>query len=148
MHVKAKISLVHVGVHVLFVCFIGIFQLNLRNPSHEAMTPGLVKRLTKSLSATLGFRSSSSVAKVTTGTDLLSIAHNVSLQKALTWDEGVASMPFSFSNHFYPFGSVTITNVLSPRCFSTRKWSYLESRWVIYLHTFLISWCQVLNCGA
>ncbi|KAG4956227.1 hypothetical protein JHK82_041936 [Glycine max] len=92
------------------------------------MTPGLVKRLTKSLSATLGFRSSSSVAKVTTGTDLLSIAHNVSLQKALTWDEGVASMPFSFSNHFYPFGSVTITNVLSPRCFSTRKWSYLESR--------------------
>ncbi|KAG4945888.1 hypothetical protein JHK87_041895 [Glycine soja] len=54
------------------------------------MTPGLVKRLTKSLSATLGFRSSSSVAKVTTGTDLLSIAHNVSLQKALTWDEGGA----------------------------------------------------------
>lgn len=91
MHVKAKISLVHVGVHVLFVCFIGIFQLNLRNPSHEAMTPGLVKRLTKSLSATLGFKSSSSLAKVTTGTEILSIAPKVSLQKARSWDEGVAS---------------------------------------------------------
>ncbi|KAH1102530.1 hypothetical protein GYH30_036862 [Glycine max] len=55
------------------------------------MKPGLVKRLTKSLSATLGFKSSSSLAKVTTGTEILSIAPKVSLQKARSWDEGVAS---------------------------------------------------------
>lgn len=55
------------------------------------------------------------------------------------------SVPFSLSNHFHPFGSVTITNFLSPRCFRTRKWSYLESRWVIYLDTSLISWC-ILGC--
>ncbi|KAG4384065.1 hypothetical protein GLYMA_13G206900v4 [Glycine max] len=55
------------------------------------MKPDLVKRLTKSLPATLGLKSSSSLAKVTTGTEILSIAPNVSLQKARSWDEGVAS---------------------------------------------------------
>ncbi|KAH1102521.1 hypothetical protein GYH30_036862 [Glycine max] len=55
------------------------------------MKPGLVKRLTKSLSATLGFKSSSSLAKVTTGTEILSIAPKVSLQKARSWDEGQES---------------------------------------------------------
>ncbi|TKY72131.1 Peroxiredoxin-2F [Spatholobus suberectus] len=57
------------------------------------MTPALVKRLTKSLSATLGtkFSPSFSFTKLSTGTDILSIAPNVSLQKARSWDEGVAS---------------------------------------------------------
>ncbi|KAG4384058.1 hypothetical protein GLYMA_13G206900v4 [Glycine max] len=55
------------------------------------MKPDLVKRLTKSLPATLGLKSSSSLAKVTTGTEILSIAPNVSLQKARSWDEGQES---------------------------------------------------------
>ncbi|KAK7332303.1 hypothetical protein VNO80_29053 [Phaseolus coccineus] len=67
------------------------FQRNERNPNNEAMTPTLVKRVMKSLCAAHGIRSSSSLAKVEVGTDILSIAPNVSLQKARTWDEGVAS---------------------------------------------------------
>nr|XP_007147748.1 hypothetical protein PHAVU_006G151700g [Phaseolus vulgaris]ESW19742.1 hypothetical protein PHAVU_006G151700g [Phaseolus vulgaris] len=55
------------------------------------MTPTLVKRVMKSLCAAHGIRSSSSFAKVEVGTDILSIAPNVSLQRARTWDEGVAS---------------------------------------------------------
>ncbi|KAJ1428760.1 Thioredoxin-like superfamily [Sesbania bispinosa] len=42
----------------------------------------------KSVSAALRIRS---YAKVSTGTDIISAASNVSLQKARTWDEGVAS---------------------------------------------------------
>ncbi|XP_068496413.1 peroxiredoxin-2F, mitochondrial-like isoform X2 [Phaseolus vulgaris] len=51
------------------------------------MTPTLVKRVMKSLCAAHGIRSSSSFAKVEVGTDILSIAPNVSLQRARTWDE-------------------------------------------------------------
>ncbi|XP_052735417.1 peroxiredoxin-2F, mitochondrial isoform X2 [Vigna angularis] len=57
----------------------------------EAMTGTFVKRVMKSLCAAHGMRSSSSLAKVKVGTDILSIAPNVSLQIARTWDQGVAS---------------------------------------------------------
>jgi hypothetical protein len=43
----------------------------------------------KSLSSLL--LQTKSYAKVATGTDIISAASNVSLQKARTWDEGVAS---------------------------------------------------------
>lgn len=45
-------------------------------------------RIMKSVSAVLGTRF---YAKVATGTDIVSAAPNVSLQKARTWDEGLAS---------------------------------------------------------
>ncbi|CAJ1962436.1 unnamed protein product [Sphenostylis stenocarpa] len=55
------------------------------------MTPTLVKRVMKSLCTAHGIRTSSSLAKLTVGTDILSNAPNASLQKARTWDEGLAS---------------------------------------------------------
>ncbi|KAK7303276.1 hypothetical protein RJT34_14179 [Clitoria ternatea] len=57
------------------------------------MATGLVKRAMTSLSAANCIRpsTSTSIPKVAPGTDILSTPHNVSLQKARTWDEGVAS---------------------------------------------------------
>ncbi|KAK7303275.1 hypothetical protein RJT34_14178 [Clitoria ternatea] len=49
---------------------------------------GSSSSLLKSVSAALGIRF---YAKVATGTDIVSAASNVSLQKARNWDEGVAS---------------------------------------------------------
>jgi len=74
-----------------FVLFHWPFQRNERNPNKEAMTGTLVKRVMKSLCAAHGMRSSSSLAKVKVGTDILCIAPNVSLQRARTWDQSVAS---------------------------------------------------------
>ncbi|XP_020207795.1 peroxiredoxin-2F, mitochondrial isoform X1 [Cajanus cajan] len=54
----------------------------------SAMVKGGGSRLIKSVSAALGTRF---YAKVATGTDIVSAAPNVSLQKARTWDEGIAS---------------------------------------------------------
>lgn len=88
------------------------------------MATSVINRLrssstTKSLSSVLhGIRS---YAKVATGTDILSAASNVSLQKARTWDEGVESkfsttpvndifkvLSHHFSSNFqYPFCSIT-----------------------------------------
>ncbi|KAK7359741.1 hypothetical protein VNO77_01706 [Canavalia gladiata] len=52
------------------------------------MAPALVKRAMKSL---CGITASSSFHKAVPGTDILTAAPNVSLQKACTWDQAVAS---------------------------------------------------------
>ncbi|XP_027338206.1 peroxiredoxin-2F, mitochondrial-like [Abrus precatorius] len=50
-----------------------------------------LKRTMNSLCAVLGIGNSSSIHKVAPGTDILSIAPNLSLQKACTWDEAFNS---------------------------------------------------------
>lgn len=54
----------------------------------SAMVNRASSRTFKSVSGALGTRF---YAKVATGTDIVSAAPNVSLQKARTWDEGIAS---------------------------------------------------------
>ncbi|KAL2341258.1 hypothetical protein Fmac_009198 [Flemingia macrophylla] len=53
------------------------------------MAPALVKRVMKSLCAANGMTSSSS--SLAKGTNILSIAPNVSLQQARTWDQALVS---------------------------------------------------------
>lgn len=102
-------------------------------------------RIMKSVSAALGTRF---YAKIATGTDMVSAAPNVSLQKARTWDEGLASkfsttplkdifkvrlflfyflMPFHFSNPFFTI-LLTCFFFLIPLLFRTRKLSSLGSQ--------------------
>lgn len=101
-------------------------------------------RIMKSVSAVLGTRF---YAKIATGTDIVSAAPNVSLQKARTWDEGLASK-FSTTPLKDIFKVPTLSFVfLMPFHFSNPPFHYIANVFFFFFFPFNVQDKKVVIFG-